>query len=196
MVPSEPKEERRVWPRWLAVAVVAFPFLGLGLLIFYPTVQPAGELARRAVCRENEKQILIAIIMYADDNGGRCPMDSSHPTLVGSMRLLSSVFPTARILYSPDDRRPGARPENDFKKLTTLNISYSYVPNLKWQDKADSPVVMDRIYSTAKGSRWPDNGNHGTNGGNVGFIDGRVQWCTTLPAALKGEDGKEVVLSP
>lgn len=196
MVPSEPKEERRVWPRWLAVAAVALFFLGLVLPMLFPAVEPAGELARRAVCRTNERQILIAIAMYADDNGGRCPMDSNSPTLVGSMRLLSNVFRSAGFLYCIDDHRPGARPEKDFRKLTTLNISYSYVPNLKWRDVSDSPVIADRIYTTAKGSSWPDNSNHGTNGGNVGFIGGHVQWCTTLPAALKDKDGREAVLSP
>ena len=84
----------------------------------------------------------------------------------------------------------------DFKRLTTLNISYSYVPNLKWHDVSDSPLIVDRIYTTSKGSAWPSGGNHGDEGGNVGFIDGHVARQTTLPTALKDENGKEVVLSP
>ncbi|HUJ72194.1 MAG TPA: hypothetical protein VLZ30_08105 [Verrucomicrobiae bacterium] len=125
-------------------------------------------------------------------------MDSANPTLVGSMQLLSNVSPafSARVLYCPSDKRPGARPEADFKKLTTLNISYSYVPNLKWLDTPDSPLIMDRIYTTSKGNKWPSDGNHGSVGGNVGFNDGHVAWQNALPAALKDKDGKEVVLSP
>jgi hypothetical protein len=123
-------------------------------------------------------------------------MDSSNPTLVGSMQLLSNVLGTAKVFYDPSDHRPGARAEADFKKLTTLNISYSYVPNLKWQDMPDSPLIMDRIYTTSKGSGWPSNGNHDDNGGNVGFNDGHASWASSLPYALKDKDGKEVVLSP
>jgi prepilin-type processing-associated H-X9-DG protein len=123
-------------------------------------------------------------------------MDSTNPTLVGSMRLLSNVLGTAKVLYCPSDKRPGARAEWDFKKLTSLNISYSYVPNLKWQDTPDSPLFLDRIYTTSKGSLWPTNGNHGDKGGNVGFNDGHAQWCNNLPYGLKQADGKEIVLSP
>src|ERR1017187_1061754 len=94
---------------------------------------------------------IVAVAMYADSSGGRCPMDSAHPTLVGSMQLLSNTLSSAKILFCPSDHRPGARPEADFKKLTTLNISYSYVPNLTWQDQPDSVVFLDLIYSTAKG---------------------------------------------
>jgi prepilin-type processing-associated H-X9-DG protein len=123
-------------------------------------------------------------------------MDSVRPTLVGSMQLLSNVLTTAKVLYCPDDHRPGARPEADFKKLTTLNISYSYVPNLIWLDTPDSPVFLDQMYSTAKGNVWPTNGNHESRGGNVGYNDGHVSWNNFLSAALKDKDGKEVVLSP
>jgi prepilin-type processing-associated H-X9-DG protein len=123
-------------------------------------------------------------------------MDSARPTLVGSMQLLSNVVPSAKILFCPSDSRPGARPEADFGKLTRLNISYSYVPNLQWGDMPDSPVVLDRIYSTTKGSPWEHTGNHRSGGGDVGFIDGHVSWYRTLPCPLKDKDGNEVVLSP
>ncbi len=123
-------------------------------------------------------------------------MDSANPTLVGSMRLLSNVLMSVKVFHCPEDHRPGATAARDYETLTTLNISYSYVPNLKWQDKPDSPLILDRIYSTTKGSAWPSDGNHGDKGGNVGFIDGHVAWQSRLPAALKDKDGKEVVLSP
>ncbi|HVM60341.1 MAG TPA: hypothetical protein VMV72_05675 [Verrucomicrobiae bacterium] len=169
---------------------------GVVLLCIFPHHGPPSQLALRAVCLNSEKQILVAMTLYADDNQGRLPMDSTNPTLVGSMKLLSNVFPKAMMFYCPDDHRPGARAEADFNKLTTLNISYSYVPNLKWQDTSDSPVILDRIYSTTNGSTWPADGNHGGKGGNVGFSDGHVRWLTTLPCALKDKNGRQVVLSP
>ena len=103
---------------------------------------------------------------------------------------------SAKVFHCPGDHRTGAQAEPDFKKLTILNISYSYVPNLNWQDTPDSPVIMDRIYSTKSGSRWPAGGNHGTRGGLVGFNDGHTSWQSMLPYDLKDKTGKQVVLSP
>jgi len=186
-------------PRWPAAVGCI-----LVLCSFYFDVTPADlaaprgsrERNARTECLSNEKQILLAMAMYADQNQGRLPIDSTNPTLVGSLRLLSNLVTTARVFHCPDDHRPGARAEMDYRRLTTLNISYSYVPNLRWQDTPDSPVILDRIYSTTNGSTWSATGNHGDKGGNVGFNDGHVQWCNALPAALKDKDGKQVVLSP
>jgi len=112
------------------------------------------------------------------------------------MQLLSNVLPSASVFYCARDPRKDARPESDFAKLTVKNISYSYVPNLRWQDTPDSPLMSDRIYTTSLGDRWPTNGNHTGQGGNVLFNDGHVAWNLTLSAALKDKDSKQVVLSP
>ena len=92
------------------------------------------------------------------------------------MKLLSNFCTSAKILYCPGDPRPEARPAECVEKLTVNNISYSYVPNLIWQDSPDTIVALDRIYSTSAGSAWPTNGNHKGLGGNVLFNDGRVAW--------------------
>lgn len=191
------KEERRrrnrqlsriFWPVWC--------FLWLGAVgLFLPTLGRAHEVARRVNCLSNLKQIGLAIAAYADtDRYHRCPLDGNPPTLVGSLRLLNGVY-TARILCCPSDR--GRHPEADFSKLTTSNISYSYVPNLIWNpNHADSIVALDRIDVTSAGSHWPQTSNHGDAGGNVLFSDGTVRFVKTLPSALKDKDGKQVVLSP
>lgn len=202
-----PPNAKKHLGRWLVLTlvcgvVVFYVAIGFFSELFPPYPASRRERRNRPACLANIKTLLLAVAMYADQNHGRCPTDSTNPTLVGSMQLLSNVLPTAKVLYCPGDRRPGAHAEPDFKKLTALNISYSYVPNLKWQDTPDSPVFLDRIYATAKSSAWPNNGNHQlagspeSAGGNVGFNDGHVQWCNTLPAALKDKDGTEVVLSP
>jgi prepilin-type processing-associated H-X9-DG protein len=179
---------------------LAAVFVGLGILsgmIFPPTILTGGvrEKARRANCLSNLKQLGMAIAMYADaDRLGRCPMDGDPPTLLGSLRLLTNQLGSAKVLSCPSD--PRARPEADFAKLTTNNISYSYVPNLKWQDAPDSILALDRIYTTAKGSRWRVPGNHKDAGGNILFNDGHVSFQTSLPSDLRDKDGKAIVLSP
>jgi prepilin-type processing-associated H-X9-DG protein len=161
--------------------------------IFVPT--GSREKARRANCMSNLKQLGLAIAMYAEaDPYHRCPTDGDPPTLVGSLRLLSNVVSSTRILRCPSDWR--ARAEFDFDGMVTTNISYSYVPNLIWQDHPDSIVALDRIYMTQKGSKWPTIGNHHDTGGNILYGDGHVAWTNALPSTLKDKDGKEIVLSP
>jgi prepilin-type N-terminal cleavage/methylation domain-containing protein/prepilin-type processing-associated H-X9-DG protein len=177
--------------------LVVIAIIAILALMLFGQPQVSRELARRARCNSNLKQLGLAIAMYADKYQNRCPMDSANPTLVGSMKLLSNVCTSAKILHCPDDTRWGAKPENDFGKLTVKNISYSYVPNLIWQDYPDSILALDRIYSTSAGSAWPKRGNHkGQGGGNVLFNDGHVAWFNGLPSALKDTDGRQVVLSP
>ena len=184
------------WRRQLVIVVICFLAVSIVVPLLIPHFSGERRMYRHVNCLSNLKQLGLAVAMYADSSGGRCPMDSAHPTLVGSMQLLSNVATTAQILYCPSDHRPGARAETDFKKLTTLNVSYSYVPNLIWQDQPDSVLFLDRMYSTARGSTWPTNGNHGDKGGNVVFNDGHVSRMTNLPCALKDTGGREVALSP
>jgi prepilin-type processing-associated H-X9-DG protein len=183
-------ETRRKFAYWLSL----FGLVILIVLLLLPLGRTPRSLGRRETCLSNLKTLALAFAMYADKYDHRLPMDSATPTLVGSMQLLSNIVPTAKFLHCPNDTRPGAKAESDFSKLTVLNISYSYVPNLIWQDHPDSIVALDRIYNPAAGP-WPTNSNHSGKGGNVMFNDGHVQWCTNVPSALKDKDGREVVLS-
>jgi len=134
--------------------------------------------------------------MYADEYQGRCPVDE-QVTLIGSYRLLSNFVTSARAFFCPSDMRPGARFEADYSKLTTQNVSYSYVPNLMCNNGRTNMILwLDRIYVTERGSKWPGDGNHGSAGGNVAFTDGHAAFFAKLPSALQDKDGNYVVLSP
>jgi len=190
MMSSKPNAPLPDWLEPVVIGGITVTIAGMMLMpVFYHPPSPY-------TCFSNLKQIGLAIAMYSDSYQGRCPMDSANPTLVGSMQLLSNMLPSATMFYCPHDQRPDAHAEADFKKLTTKNISYSYVPNLKWGDTPDSPLVLDRIYATSAGSEWPKNGNHKVQGGNVCFNDGHVAWNLRLPSALKDKNGNLVVLSP
>jgi prepilin-type processing-associated H-X9-DG protein len=173
----------------------------LAAIIAYLVIRPLTThepLPRRVRCGLNLKQLGLAIAMYADLYDGRCPVDSTNPTLIGSIQLLSNISSTAKFLYCPSDSRPGARVEPDFRKLTTNNISYSYVPNQIWSTNQKSGVIiaLDRIYATEAGSLWQTNSNHKGQGGNILFNDGHVEFKTRLPSDLKDKDGNAIVLSP
>jgi hypothetical protein len=189
-------EMKRKLVHWLSVPGLAI-LIVLVLWMLLPVIINVGHApARRAFCLRNLKQLSLALAMYADHYNGRLPMDAASPTLVGSMRLLSNVVTSAEFLHCPSDTRPKAKAEANFSKLTIENISYSYVPNLIWQDRPDSIVALDRIDATSAGSTWPRNGNHKGAGGNVLFNEGYTLWFNTLPSALKDKDGRQIVLSP
>jgi prepilin-type processing-associated H-X9-DG protein len=190
MASPESKVKSRSWQTWVTTAVL----IGAAFLWY---VWPSLMARPPCVCVGNLKQIGLATAMYAELYEGQCPVDSANPTLVGSMQLLSNFLTSASVLYCPTDHRPGARPESDFRKLTVLNISYSYVPNQLFTN-VDSNVIiaLDRIYSTSEGSFWPSQGNHDGKVCNVLFNDCHIQGYRSLPSSLKDKDGKEVVLSP
>ena len=53
--------------------LVVISIIGVLAAIAFPVMSTAKEHARRAVCMNNLRQIGIAILMYAADNGGRTP---------------------------------------------------------------------------------------------------------------------------
>jgi prepilin-type processing-associated H-X9-DG protein len=179
------------------------------VLLMMPALGRPREAGRRSACASNLKRIGLAVALYADDYQGRCPTDNTNPTLVGCMQLLGKYIPrvqqglTARTFDCPTSRpRTGETPENDFAKLTRMNIGYSYVPNLIWCGKNTNTILsLDRIYTTSLASEWPSGGNHPADvnhagGGNVLFTDGRVEFHRWLPSMLKDKNGREIVLSP
>lgn len=180
----------------LGAALAAWIVVGLTFNLLEDWKLRIRAESKRANCLSNLKQIGLAIALYAEEYQGRCPMDSANPTLLGSMQLLSNVLTSSYILHCPSDFRPSVHEEIDWRKVTLLNISYSYVPNLIWQSTPDSALASDRIYSTSAGSMWPTSGNHRGKGGNILFNDGHVAWNNALPVTLKDKDGKMSVLSP
>ena len=194
--PLEPKRNRWSLSMWLT-AIAVFVFVAVVAVTQFHLFDIAmRERAERVRCCTNIKMLFLGMAMYADDYNGRTPADAADPTLLGCMLLVIKYVPQATALHCPSDTRPGDFAERHTNKLAMANISYSYVPNLKWRNTPDSAILMDRIYSTSKGSKWPSDGNHGKKGGNIGFNDGHVEWQTGLPSALKDQDGYKVVLSP
>lgn len=196
---NEPSQAQHRKP-FLIYLAVALALVGLLMAMLIPPDKgPFGGHVkiRSANCLSNVKQLGLGIAMYADNYNDRCPVDSADPTLLGSMLLMSNTAGSPKIFVCPYDERPGVRAATSFAEMTTSNLSYSYVPGLVWSDATpDSPIMLDRIYTTKKGDRWPANGNHGSKGGNVVYLDGHADFQSRLPADLKDRTGKRVVLSP
>ena len=159
------------------------------------------EKARRTQCLSNLKQFGLAFAMYAEESQGRMPMDSDNPTLAGSLRLVEKWVSGTKIMVCPSANTDrwlwdNVYPAKDWSRLTSKNIGYSYVPNLLSTKDTNIVVMLDKVGSTKKGSKWPADGNHHDARGNVLFTDGHVWFFASLPSDLKDKDGVERVLSP
>lgn len=188
--------ETRQYP-WMIRSVWAVLIIGgLLVLVLIPALSDAREKARRANCLSRIHGLGFGVAMYADNYQGRSPVDKPT-TLLGSFLLMSSTAGSPKILVCPSDSRTGAKPALNFGTLTALNISYSYIPNLLWDDGRTNMILwLDRIYTTERGGKWPRDGNHGSAGGNVAFTDGHIGFFKELPENLRDKDGRPVVLSP
>jgi len=143
--------------------------LGYGLLLFAFALLPGGiserKCAERAACKNNLKQIGLALHIYSTDHAGRFPDRLSQLYPDYAKDLSDFVCPsTEDKLSSPDE--------------IDQNTSYRYVAGLTSEDDPDHVLAYDKP------------GNHRYQiGSNVLFVDGHVEWMReeTLEKTLAEE---------
>jgi prepilin-type N-terminal cleavage/methylation domain-containing protein/prepilin-type processing-associated H-X9-DG protein len=176
--------------------LVVIAIIGILAAMLLPALNQAREKARRANCTSNLKQVGIAIALYADLYGQKCPMDKSDMTTysaTGSFNLLSNVVQSPKIFACPSDS--SAKAFSSYP-LTSGGISYAYVGGLTWQDvSADSIVALERGLGnngvnagTQRGIKWSSTSPHKDSGGNILFNDSHVQFMNSTPSQVFGGD--------
>ena len=167
--------------------LVVIAIIGILAAMLLPALNQAREKARRANCTSNLKQVGIAIALYADLYGQKCPLDSSTTdfsaaTATGSFNLLSNVVQSPKIFACPSDSVKAL----STYPITSGNLSYAYVPGLTWQDvSADSVVAVEKGSGSAKGNKWNSTSPHKDQGGNILFNDSHVQFLNSLPVDIR-----------
>lgn len=135
------------------IAIVA---IMAGMLL--PALSKARESARKAQCKNNLKQIGIALIMYAADNNGELPPSDG----VQGLELLRSkrYLENSKFFVCPAcDTNPAPYGQ----PLSEATCDYNYKGGMNVQTaNYQSPIVTDKQH------------NHGDDG-NVLFIDGHVE---------------------
>jgi prepilin-type N-terminal cleavage/methylation domain-containing protein/prepilin-type processing-associated H-X9-DG protein len=188
--------------------LVVIAIIGILAAMLLPALNTAREKARRANCLSNLKQIGLGIALYADQYGGRAPVDNTTPTIY-SLALLSNVVTSAKLFACPSDvakassTYPGASPG-----FARTNCSYAYCPGLIWQDQPDSILALDLMGNTGSfttdgananygiNKQWDTSSPHKTAGGNALFNDGHVSFLTKLQCNIGANAGSITVACP
>ena len=95
------------------LVVISIISLLMGLLV--TSFQGPRKNLKQAVCDTNLKNLYLALQMYADDNGGRCPAvtDLARVPLKVKEALLPYVK-SEEIFWCPDDREKEAHPGGSY----------------------------------------------------------------------------------
>jgi prepilin-type processing-associated H-X9-DG protein len=162
--------KRRSWSRFLVwgVGIIVIGVMAISVLL--PSLCRAREPANRVKCANNLRQIGLAITDYARDNGGQ------YPPSLAVLLPLEDLVPNVLVCPSTNDQASLATDTAGI--VADLEAAETNAPGHK---DCLSYVYVGRGLNTHTVSEavvvaYESLDNHGGDGTNVLFGDGRVEW--------------------
>jgi len=146
-------------PELLIVAAI----VGVIVLTLSPLIRSTREQARRHMCAENLRRIVIALHNYALKHDNKFPEDLSD--------LYPGYIYDVKTFMCPSDIDAGdiAQDGSDIDVTT----SYLYARGWTKRDPLDTILVCDKNDIFGKDT------NHRAKGGNAAYLSGEVKWVRT-----------------
>ena len=201
LAPSPPVTASGTDPRRLLIslavggAIVMF-LIVVGAAVLFPVFARAREKARQASCQANEKQLVLALLMYCQDWDGCVPPHAPEREVAEMDRVAPEGSGTTDLAsdYAPDNWRTLLYPYDQDYELyicpSTRNF-YSYQLNDALYDlkltgiaSPGSLVALPEAGFMTGSPAPPHNGGY-----NVAFADGHVKW-------LRNREGAELTPGP
>ena len=137
-------------PFTLIELLVVIAIIAILSALLFPVLGRSRELARRAVCKSNLRQMTAALYMYSDDNEGLFP-DNSYRDGCPDEHIIqvNSETRNAMLLYSSADPVIDLRCPNDqWKKFSTTFV------NCGWLFGYDVMVGHSEVFGLVGPNAW------------------------------------------
>lgn len=169
---------RRVKGFTLIELLVVIAIIGLLVGMLMPALARARENARRAVCAGNVHQMIVYAKLYSNDSM------ELFPAAISS--LLGTYVKNAKdmdIFICPSasaKNYASAATSTNAASFTANNSCYFYGAGQTEASDGMAMLFWDKNGdASTKCSATSWGGNHGNEGGNVGFVAGSVFWVST-----------------
>jgi prepilin-type processing-associated H-X9-DG protein len=150
-----------------AVMTVFVPVLGILIAIMFPAISTARDMALRTVCLNNERQLVLALINYAEDSSGKLPEEDWMKAIQEKGLIQGEhVFPCV-----------------DAMKQDASYVLNQHIKNINDVKNPARTVLIFEGDSDADGLGGSEDivfpHTQGTSEGcNIGFADGHTEFVT------------------
>ena len=159
--------------------LVVIAIIGVLAAMLMPALNKAREMANRAKCTAQQKQIGIQYQIYANDWNECLP--PSHDEWVN---FANDYVKVPQMFRCPSDKVPKYEKGEQIQILTpapqngkdSLRQSYSFGTGVTMKPGQGNRSIMWDLYAGWDNPIAKDFQNHGTDGGNVGYRNGESRW--------------------